>query len=299
MPNPNENQPNQAATNSAQVNPAGNAAEQVKDAAKQEAKNVADAAQAQMANVGQQAQAQIQNLGQNATAQMQNLGQAGVSQVQNLGQAGVEKMGNLVGQMMKPTQENQPAVSKEEKVYATIAYIPFVAFISIIIKPDSAYVRLHAKQGLLLSILFFFIGLLAAVASLFGLIGQLLAFLLGLVPLGCIITAVYSMYLAASGFWWKIPVLSSIADLIPVEWMAKTSKENITGQIGVAKTDYDVRQETLQKEQAENTAPQKTTIPTEGNTAASMTGAAQTTQTPANNNAPTAGTGPSEGQQTK
>lgn len=297
MPNPTDNQSTPA--NSAGQSAAPNTpTEQVKDAAKQEMKTVADTAQNQMANVGQQAQAQMQNLGQNASAQVQNLGQAGVNQIQNLGQAGVEKMGSVVGQMMNPNKENQPPVNKDEKVYATIAYIPFVALISIIIKPDSAYVRLHAKQGLLLSILFFFIGLIAAIASLFGIIGQLLAFLLGLVPLGCLITAIYSMYLAASGFWWKIPVLSSIADLIPVEWMAKTSKENITGQVGVAKTDYDVRQETIKNEQAENQAPQtqQVTPPVQSSTPAQQP---TTTPTPDANKSPTAGAGPIEGQQNK
>ena len=62
------------------------------------------------------------------------------------------------------------------------------------------------------------------------------------------------MYLAMTGYWWKIPVLSVVADLIPVEMMAKISKENITGQVGIAKNDYDNRQDTLQKETSENKA---------------------------------------------
>ncbi len=202
---------------------------------------------------------QINDLGKQASEQAQNLGKAGVDQLQNMGQAGVTQLGSAMGKIINPTDQksNQPPVKQDEKVYATIAYIPFVALISIIIKPDSAFVRLHSKQGLLLAILFFFVGMLAAIVSLFGVIGQFMAFVLGLVPLACLIIGAYSMYLAFNGYWWKIPVLSSMADLIPIEMIAKVSKENITGQVGVAKTDYDNRQETLKSVKTENmnTAP--------------------------------------------
>jgi|GEM_PF-7012710 len=213
-----------------------------------------------------------------ASTQAQNLGQAGLDQVQNLGQTGVNKVNSLMNQIINPDKSNQPAVTKDEKIYGALTYLPFVALVSIVIKPDSAYVRLHAKQGLLLSLIFFFVGFVAALTSLFGVVGQLLSFVLGLVPLACLVIAVYSMYLSASGFWWKIPMLSSISDLIPVEWMAKTSKENITGQVGVAKTDYDVRQDTLKKEKVENVAPQSATV----NTPASSPVADQTVNTQQN-----------------
>lgn len=254
-------------------------------AAPQNAGPAADLAQKskeQMQNVAQAAGAQVQNLGQNATAQVQNLGQNAANQVQNLGQAGVNKMSSMLGQITNPSQDlRQPPVKQEEKVYAALSYIPFVAVVSIIIKPDSAFVRLHAKQGILISVLFFFGGILAAIVSLFGVLGQFLAFLIGLIPLGSIIIAVYSMYLSASGFWWKIPVLGAVADLIPVEVMAKVSKENITGQMGAAKNDYDNRQETLQKESVQNQAPVAAQVP--GTTAPAAT------QAPAANPAPADG----------
>jgi uncharacterized membrane protein len=190
----------------------------------------------------------------------------GSEQLQQLGTQEVQELGNVVGKVMQPKMENQPPVNKDEKIYAAISYVPFVALVSIIIKPDSSFVRLHAKQGLLLAIIFFFIGIFAAIVSLFGIIGQLLAFVLGLVPLAALIIAVYSMYLSFMGYWWKIPVLGAVADVIPVEWMAKTSKENITGQAGMAKEDYDIRQDAMSKEKAEAQAPkaeivQNATIP--------------------------------------
>lgn len=239
----------------------------LQDTVKQEAQNLA-----------QTAQNKLQDLGGEAKSQVTNLGKAGVEQVQNLGQAGVVKAGSLLSQIINPEKGNQPPVNKEDKIYAALAYLPFVALLSIIIKPDSAYVRLHAKQGLLLSLLFFFVGMFAVIASVLGPLGEFLALLIGLVPMFCLVAGAYSMYLAAYGFWWKMPVLGPVADLIPIEWMAKTSKENITGQVGVAKNDYDVRQDTLQKEKAENTAPVAAAVPPAQ--AASSAGNAATTTAP-------------------
>lgn len=212
------------------------------------------AVQQQADNLGNAAKEQVANVGQQAQAQMQNLGQVGMNQVENLGKAGVAGIGNMVGQFTQPmaNQTPQPPVRKEEKVYASIAYLPFVSLLSVIVKPDSAFVRLHAKQGIVLTLIFFFVGMFAAIISIFGVVGQLLALLLGLVPVACIIIGIYSMYLAMTGYWWKIPVLGSVADLIPIEMLAKASKENITGQVGIAKNDYDNRQDTLTQENIQN-----------------------------------------------
>lgn len=182
-------------------------------------------------------------------------------QMQNLGKAGVDQFGAVVSQFAAPFDTKgavkQPPVTQDEKIYATIAYIPVVTLLSIIVKPDSAYVRLHAKQGLLLFAIFFFVLIFSAFLSIFGVVGQFLAVILGVVPMGCFVLGVYSMYLAMVGYWWKIPVLASIADLIPIEAIAKVSKENITGQIGVAKNDYDNRQDVLTKEAVSPEAPKQ------------------------------------------
>lgn len=213
---------------------------------------IAEGAQQRMNEAG----AAAAKTAEEAAQDVKNAATAAVSQgqqqLQQMGQEGVKQVGNAVGQLVKPQMSNQPPVNKDEKVYAAISYVPFVALVSIIIKPDSSFVRLHAKQGLLLALIFFFIGIFAAIVSLFGIIGQLLAFVLGLVPLAALIVAIYSMYLSYLGYWWKIPVLGSVADVIPVEWMAKTSKQNLTGQAGMAKQDYDVRQEAVKQENKEN-----------------------------------------------
>ncbi len=267
-----------------------NAGTSVKDEVKSSVQDVSKAAGEKTAEIGDAMKNQVQNVGNEAGQQVKDLGKAGVNQIQNLGQAGASQVGSAVGKMFSSVTDQkaaQPPVSKEEKVYAAIAYIPFVSIISIIIKPDSAYVRLHSKQGLLLAILFFFVGMLAAIVSLFGVIGQFMAFLLGLVPLGCLIIGVYSMYLAFSGFWWKIPVLGGIADIIPVEMMAKVSKENITGQIGIAKTDYDNRADTLKQEKQEKGSSTANVSPAMPNDSLSASGNVTTS---AGGTAPASGT---------
>lgn len=217
--------------------------------------DIGSLAQKQSENLSNEAKKQAENLANAAKDQVANVGNVMQDQMQNLGKAGVSSLGNMVGQFTQPLsgggQTVQPRVTKDEKIYGALAYIPFVSMVCIILKPDSAFVRLHSKQGLLISVIFLFVGLLAAIVSIFGIIGQLLSILLGFIPLACLVIGVYSMYLAMTGYWWKIPVLGSVADLIPVEMMAKVSKENITGQVGIAKNDYDNRQETLQKESAE------------------------------------------------
>lgn len=223
------------------------------------------------------------------TSPAQQLGSEVKTDVANVAQAGANKVTQIIGQITNLSQDlRKPEVGKDEKVYGAIAYIPFVALISIIIKPDSAYVRLHAKQGLLLSALFILGGIFAAIVSMFGVLGIVFASIIGLLMIAFIVVGVYSLYLAASGYWWKIPVLSAVSDLIPVEAMAKVSKENITGQIGVAKNDFDNRQDTLQKE-ASQSAPQQPVI---------QPGTQVTGTTIVTNNS-AAGTTPTEGQQLK
>lgn len=241
----------------------------VQQAAANQATQVGNEVKSQVSNLGQEGAKQVANLGQEGAKQVENLGKAGAEQVQNLGKESVKQVSGMMSAFTQPLsaefKQQQPPVTKDEKVYATLAYVPLVAFLSIIVKPDSAYVRLHARQGILISILFFFAGLFAAIVSLFGVIGTLLAFLIGLIPLACMIIAVYSMYLALTGIWWKIPVLSAVAEVIPVEWLAKTSKENITGQAGIAKVDYDNRSDVIKAEKTEAVPNVPTTQTTDTN----------------------------------
>jgi uncharacterized membrane protein len=116
----------------------------------------------------------------------------------------------------------QPPVTGEEKLWAIVCYIPFLAIIALIVKPDSKYIKLHGRQGLLLSIMFFisiFIYILPFIGSLIGGFIHLAVFLVGL----------FSMYQSAIGNWWKIPVLGDLSEMIPADLFSKTAREAIMG----------------------------------------------------------------------
>jgi len=165
---------------------------------------------------------------------------------------GLQKLGSGLVASTAHGKQLQPAVKQDEKVYAAVSYLPLLAIACIIFKPNSSFVRLHGRQGLMLFILFFLTLILVAIVTAFPVIGAILGVLFGLVPFGLMLLGFYSIYLALSGYWWKIPVIGQMAEIIPVESLAKMAKENLAGQVNIAKEDYENRQETLGKEKAEN-----------------------------------------------
>ena len=138
--------------------------------------------------------------------------QQGLAQLQQTGVAAVFKRA-----------ENQPKVTKEERLWAGVSYIPLVALVALISMPNSSFVKLHAKQGLLIFIFFFiclFVLFVPFIGPLFG----------GLIQLGLFVLGLFSMYQAFIGNWWKIPMLGEVAEMIPVGVFTKVSTEIITGQ---------------------------------------------------------------------
>jgi len=97
----------------------------------------------------------------------------------------------------------------------------------------------------------------------------------------------YSIYLAISGYWWKIPVIGQMAEIIPVESLAKVAKENLAGQVNIAKEDYENRRETMGKEKAENK-----TEAAKPETSLSASSASQPASVSDNTSAPAAPTSP-------
>jgi uncharacterized membrane protein len=216
------------------------------------------------------AQAGVENLGQNVQQGINNAGsnlQAGVNNVAgNVGSAvgGAASTIKGVADTIGGKPVNQPAVTRDERLFAALAYIPFVALISLIMKPDSSFVRMHARQGLMLSLIFFAVGIAAAIVAIVPVVGGFLAMLIALVPAACLFIGLYSLYLSLTGFWWKIPVIGALSEVIPIELFAKAAKENISGQIGVAREDYQNRQDTLTQEQAEKTTSTQAPLPQTG-----------------------------------
>jgi uncharacterized membrane protein len=136
---------------------------------------------------------------------------------------GVDKLKQTGIASMFKKAENQPAVTMEEKAWAAIAYIPLAALAALVIKPDSAYVKLHGRQGLLIFIVFFlciFVYLVPFIGPMFG----------GLIQLGLFILGIFSMYQALIGNWWKIPMMGDLSEAIPLSLFEKVTKEVVTGQ---------------------------------------------------------------------
>ncbi len=127
----------------------------------------------------------------------------------------------------------QPQVTIDEKIWGALAYIPMVALLALLVKPESAYIKLHGRQGLMLFIIFFLSLFLYVI---FSPLGPLVA---GLLQLGLFVVGVYSLYQAFIGNWWKIPVLGDIAEKIPVSLFTKVVTEAVTGQIPAGKSEND------------------------------------------------------------
>jgi len=123
---------------------------------------------------------------------------------------------------MLKTATNQPKVTNEEKIWALVSYIPLLAVMSLVLKPNSDYIKLHGRQGLLIFLIFFF--------SIFVYLVPYIGPVIGIfVHVACIAIGVLSMYHAFIGNWWKIPVLGDIAELIPVEMFVKVTRSAVMG----------------------------------------------------------------------
>lgn len=151
-----------------------------------------------------------------------------LQQVQDKTQAAFSQVGNVLnkaGQTLTHAPATpQAPTTMTERLWAALAYIPMVALISLLMNPVSAFVKLHAKQGLTLFIVFFLSLFLYIV---FPPLGPLLG---GLVQMAIFVVGIYSIYMAFSGNWWKIPFINQISDQLPVDLFTKVTTEAITGQ---------------------------------------------------------------------
>jgi uncharacterized membrane protein len=133
---------------------------------------------------------------------------------------------DLTGQVSKMLKAapNQPKVTTEEKLYGGLSYIPLAPIVTLMLKGDSGYVKLHGRQSLVLTGLFF-------VCIFFYLLPYLGLWLAGVIQFAVMVIGIFSMYQAFIGNWWKIPILGEIAELIPVGLFVQITKEAITGQV--------------------------------------------------------------------
>lgn len=152
------------------------------------------------------------------------------------------KDGVVVPEFMTKGKE-QPPTQPEERIWALIAYVPLVALISLIMKPDSDFVKLHGRQGLLLVVIFF-------VAIFFYVIPFVGPVIMLIIHLLLIVIGLFSMYQAYIGNWWKIPVLGDVAHVIPVEALTKVTRTAVMSE----KVDKEKRKAAGEAEESSETS---------------------------------------------
>lgn len=99
--------------------------------------------------------------------------------------------------------------SGEEMVFAVLSYIPVVNLIPLLIKRDDDFVHFHAKQGLIIFLVWIVIWVISKLPFIGWFFGSLLSLALFIV---CIVAIVKVLM----GETWEIPVVSKYADKLKV-----------------------------------------------------------------------------------
>jgi len=111
----------------------------------------------------------------------------------------------------QPSQQQQPVAGGpgEDKVLAAICYIPVIGAIIYFVKKDSQFVTFHAKQGTVLTIIWIVLWILSGI--LFWVFWPLY-WVVGIVEFVFGILALIGLIQAATGKWWKMPVIGDFAE---------------------------------------------------------------------------------------
>lgn len=115
-----------------------------------------------------------------------------------------------------PNMSTNSAAPTDERWFAALGYIPFVFFLPMIMKPQSRFCQLHARQGLAVTIFFFLMVFIVFIP----LIGPFIGSFLFIIEVGVIAIA---MFQALSGIPWKMPLIGMLADHIPVQMLEKAT----------------------------------------------------------------------------
>lgn len=114
----------------------------------------------------------------------------------------------------QPEEDIQEMTSLHERAIATMSYIGFLAIVPFYLKKESKFCRFHGKQGLLISILFFFAQPIA-ILNFFG--DLLLAVQFGIF--------LYMGLATLSGKWKKFPWIYQTACSLEEQLSLKTKAE--------------------------------------------------------------------------
>jgi uncharacterized membrane protein len=114
----------------------------------------------------------------------------------------------MEGQQMPPQGAPQPSVPisdeqdiRENKIWALLSYFHVLFLIPLLAKRDSKFAQFHAKQGLLMFVLWFFVWI--------PILGWLLALALFIIWIMAVINVLQGRY-------WKAPVIGDYAEKLNI-----------------------------------------------------------------------------------
>ncbi|OIO37539.1 MAG: hypothetical protein AUJ72_04325 [Candidatus Omnitrophica bacterium CG1_02_46_14] len=87
---------------------------------------------------------------------------------------------------------------EDERILSALGYISFLCVLPLVLRTESDFCQFHGKQALVLTMIFFFVNLLAGVFFVFRFLLPLLLFIEFIVIVVAIIKAL-------RGGWWRIP----------------------------------------------------------------------------------------------
>ena len=96
--------------------------------------------------------------------------------------------------------------SKDTRILAAIGYLWILCLLPLLGKRESSFTQFHGKQGLVLTIVSFAVGIMAWI--------PIIGFLAWLVGIGLIVLAVQGIQHAMQGEYWEMPVLGKYAKQI-------------------------------------------------------------------------------------
>lgn len=99
-----------------------------------------------------------------------------------------------------PATPNPADDVQKNKALAAISYIFIVSLIILLVKKDSPFAQFHAKQGFVLFIAFLICGFIPRIG--------------GVLNVVVLVIAIIGIVSAAQGKWYKMPLVSQLAEKI-------------------------------------------------------------------------------------
>jgi uncharacterized membrane protein len=155
----------------------------------------------------------------------------------------------------QPVQPPKPAeapikTTQDERMWAAIGYVAFLGVVTLAMKPKSEFCKHHASQGLVLFFLWFIGLILLAIGSFFSAIG-------GILMLGITVLSVLGIIKAISSYELKVPVLSGIANKVPVNAIVGS----MTGKKPIEQPGQPVQQDQAQSTPVQPQTPEQPETP--------------------------------------